>query len=337
MSGQKENDDARGGLKAHGEYASEYHAPVLCKAVVKGLVTNRDGMYVDGTLGGGGHAAALLDSLSERGRVIGIDRDDDALVEAATRLSREVERDRFVAVKGDFRDAGNLLADRGIDLIDGLLLDLGVSSHQLDVADRGFSHRLSGPLDMRMDVAEAGDAAELLNAVDEHELTRILRRFGEEPRARRISAALVAARPIGTTKDLADAVRSAVPPHEVAKSLSRVFQAVRIVVNDELGALEHVLNASLDFVRVGGRIAVISYHSLEDRRVKRFFRSGNFEGTVHRDVFGNSLSPLAEVRPSPVSPDSNETETNPRARSARLRIAERLPGADAAPGRSPHP
>ena len=335
MSGQKENDDARGRLKAHGEYASAYHAPVLCNAVVKGLVTNRDGLYVDGTLGGGGHAAALLDALSERGRVIGIDRDGDALVEAATRLSREAERGRFVVVKGDFRDAGNLLADQGIDLIDGLLLDLGVSSHQLDVAHRGFSHRLSGPLDMRMDVAEMGDAAELLNDVDEHELIRILRRFGEEPRARRIAGVLLAARPLGTTKELADAVRSAVPAHEVAKSLSRVFQAVRIVVNDELGALEDALNASLDFVHVGGRIAVISYHSLEDRRVKRFFRAGNFEGRVHRDVFGNSLSPLAEVRPTPVSPGSDETETNPRARSARLRIAERLPTADAARGHSP--
>ena len=305
------------------KHASGYHAPVLWNDVIQYLVTDPVGTYVDGTLGGGGHTEALLQALKPTGRVVAIDRDDDALAEAAKRLTGDVDSGRLVLLKGNFADAPQLLEAEGITSLSGLLLDLGVSSHQFDAAARGFSHRFDGPLDMRMDTSQGEDARDLLNRLDVGGLIRILSRYGEEPKAPRIAHALVDARPIETTGQLSAIVEKAAPRGQEMKTLSRVFQALRIAVNDELNALDRILEAAPDLIAVGGRLAIISYHSLEDRRAKRMMRSGNPEGTVHRDIYGNSMSPWREVTRRPIVASSEEIEVNPRSRSARLRVAER--------------
>ncbi len=307
-------------------YATAYHAPVLCKTVVKGLVTDRAGLYVDGTLGGGGHSAALLDALAPEGKVIGIDQDAEALAAAEARLAGEMERGRFSTLHGNFGDLQRLLEKAGLDVIDGLLLDLGLSSHQLDVAERGFSFMAEGPLDMRMDARGGVSAEAIVNQWSEHELRQLFYEYGEEPRAAKITRALLAARPIETTAALADAIRSAVPTRDEVKTLSRSFQALRIAVNAELERLEQALHAGLAVLRPGGRMAVISYHSLEDRRVKRFFRYGNLRGEPVRDFYGNLITPWRDLTRKPIAPGEDEIAANPRARSARLRLAERVEG-----------
>ena len=311
-------------------YASGYHAPVLCHAVVDGLITDPEGAYVDGTLGGGGHAAALLDALDEKGRVIGIDRDDDALTEVRRRLKPHIEAGRLVVLAGDFGMMDALLEGIGVKMIDGALLDLGVSSHQLDTDARGFSHSAPAPLDMRMG-ATGETAAAIIARASQKELEVILREFGEEPRARRIAAAIVSARPVSTTNHLAEIVRSCVPREDELKSLSRVFQAFRIAVNDELESLESALHAATKIVRPGGRLAVISYHSLEDRPVKRYLRFGNLDGRPVKDVYGNVQAPWSPITRRPIRPDASEIEKNPRSRSARLRIAARTEQSDREP------
>jgi len=325
MSGYKQDElNAHDRLKQPQRFASEYHVPVLCKTVVKELITSADGIYVDATLGGGGHAAAILEKLSPVGRVVGIDRDDDALNEAESRLSREIKAGRFKARKGNYDELEAILLTLELSEIDGLLLDLGVSSHQLDTPERGFSHRFDASLDMRMNTEDALSAASIVNEWDEWGITMLLKKYGEEPRSRRIAKNIVANRPLSTTKELADLVRQSVPDSQASKALSRTFQAIRMAVNEELDALEKVLVSSSELLRPGGRVAVISYHSLEDRRVKRYFRSGNFQGDVQRDIFGKKLSPWREVTKKPIYPDEAEIAGNPRARSARLRIAERI-------------
>jgi 16S rRNA (cytosine1402-N4)-methyltransferase len=304
-------------------YATAYHAPVLYKEVVEGLVTDPAGTYVDGTLGGGGHAAALLDALDAGGTVIGIDQDPEALEAATDRLRDAAEAGRFRTIRGNFGDLEALLDVHDIEAVDGVLLDLGVSSHQIDEAERGFAYAASGPLDMRMDTDAPLTAADLVNRAEPDELVHILRAYGEEPRAPRIVRALVEARPIDTTGELADAVRSAVYAREEVKTLSRVFQALRIAVNDELVVLERALVAGLQVLKTGGRLAVIAYHSLEDRRAKQFLRYGNFEGEPVRDFYGNLLTPWELVTRKPITASDDEVAANPRARSARLRIAEK--------------
>ncbi len=314
------------GSKAR-RYATGYHAPVLCKAVVDGLITDRSGIYVDGTLGGGGHAAALLDALDEKGRVIGIDRDEEARAEVRGRLANQIRTGRLILLAGDFRDVELHLDKVGVMSVDGVLFDLGVSSRQIDDPERGFSYSQPGTLDMRM--GSAGEtAADIVNDVTEAKLVSILRDFGEERRARRIASSIVAARPVNTTGQLADIVRSCVPKEDEVKTLSRVFQALRIAVNDELAALELALESSTRLVRKGGRLAVISYHSLEDRRVKRYLRFGNFAGQPVKDVYGNVHAPWSPIAPRLIRPDAEEVEFNPRSRSARLRIAERTEFSD---------
>jgi len=301
-------------------FATGYHAPVLLGPTLDALVTETNGTYVDATLGGGGHSAALLERLGSDARVIGVDRDGEALAEATARLGNDR---RFETRHGSFIDLESLVGEDGP--LDGVLFDLGVSSHQIDEAGRGFSFRHDAPLDMRMDRTQPVSAATLVNEADEADLVRMLFVYGEEPRARRIVRALVAARPVETTGQLAEVVRAAVPRLDEAKSVTRVFQALRIAVNDELGALETALEACTRLVRRGGRVAVLSYHSLEDRRVKRFFRTGRFdETTPGRDVFGNSLAPFRDLTRQPVVAPEAEVAANPRARSARLRVAERL-------------
>jgi 16S rRNA (cytosine1402-N4)-methyltransferase len=317
------DNNAQGGSGDPLRYATAYHAPVLCKAVIEGLVTDREGVYVDATLGGGGHSAALLDALALEGRVVGIDQDAEALAEASKRLAADVARQRFTMLRGNFGDLERLLAEADISAIDGLLLDLGVSSHQLDEAERGFSYQAEGVLDMRMNTQSGVSADEVVNHWREEELRQVLWDFGEEKRGRQIARAIVKARPIATTTDLADVIRSAVPTRDEVKTLARVFQGIRIAVNAEMEKLEAVLEAAVNVVRPGGRVAVIAYHSLEDRPVKRFLRYGNLRGEPVRDFYGNLLTPWREITRKPVMADAEEVDANPRARSARLRIAER--------------
>jgi 16S rRNA (cytosine1402-N4)-methyltransferase len=308
------------------QYATEYHAPVLFHAVTERLITDPAGRYVDATLGGGGHAAALLDALAPDAHVLGIDQDPEALRAARTRLSADVDAGRFRAVQGNFGSLRSILKAHDAMPVDGLLLDLGVSSHQIDEAERGFSFQREGPLDMRMDASGGGlTAHQIVNHWDARDIADAIFHYGDERRSRPIARAIIDARPLDTTHDLADAVRSAVPDRDEVKSLARVFQGLRIAVNAELDVLEDVLEQSADVIREGGRIAVISYHSLEDRRVKRFLRYGNFEGKPIRDMYGTLIAPFEEQKPSPIEAGEEEVEANPRARSARLRVAERTP------------
>jgi 16S rRNA (cytosine1402-N4)-methyltransferase len=303
-------------------YATAYHAPVLVREVVEHLAVKPDGVYVDGTLGGGGHSAALLDALGPKARLIGIDQDPEALMVATSRLE-SAAAGRFTPLRGNFADMERLLAEIGLDQVDGVLLDLGVSSHQIDEASRGFAFSAKGPLDMRMNPTTGRSAAELVNHLGEGELASLLRSYGEEPRAHKIARSIVASRPMTTTAELADAVREVVPYKEEVKSLSRVFQALRIAVNDELAVLERALVATLRVLRPGGRIAVIAYHSLEDRRVKQFLRYGNFENEPVHDFYGNLLTPWGLVTRKAIQPEEDEVAANPRSRSARLRVAEK--------------
>ncbi|MDQ7041094.1 MAG: 16S rRNA (cytosine(1402)-N(4))-methyltransferase RsmH [Rhodothermus sp.] len=299
--------------------------PVLCQAVIEGLITQPAGCYVDATIGGGGHTAALLDALAPEGWVIGIDRDPEALEAVRRRLADAIAAGRLQLVQGNFANLEDILDRLGVTSIDGLLLDLGVSSHQLDVGRRGFSFQAEGPLDMRMDPSSPGPtAAQLLEQWSAYELAGVLRHYGEEPRARKLARAIHRARPIRTTAELAEVVRREVPAREATKTLARVFQALRIAVNGELQALERVLEAATRRVRPGGRLAVLSYHSLEDRRVKRFLRYGNLEGKPVRDFYGRLLSPWRPLTRRAIRPSAVEIAANPRARSARLRIAERV-------------
>ncbi|MFW5955680.1 MAG: 16S rRNA (cytosine(1402)-N(4))-methyltransferase RsmH, partial [Rhodothermales bacterium] len=227
-------------------HASAYHAPVLWHTVVRDLITDREGVYVDGTLGGGGHTAALLAALSRAGRVIGIDRDAAAIKEAGQRLSDEEAAGRLTLVHGRFGDVSAHLDTLGIKQVDGLLLDLGISSHQVDLPERGFSYMAEGALDMRMNQAAGPSASDVINEWPERDLAQLFFEFGEEPGSRRIARAIVAARPLSTTRELADVVRSVVPGREEVKTLSRVFQALRIVVNQELAELEQALEGAAE-------------------------------------------------------------------------------------------
>jgi len=296
---------------------TSYHTPVLRDAVVSLLVRRDDGTYVDCTLGGGGHAEAICERLSRRGRLIGIDRDPDATAAAAQRLSpfgRKAE-----IIRASFSEFPVLLGGRGIEAVDGILFDLGVSSHQLDDSNRGFSYRGSGPLDMRMDPSAELTAGVLLNERDAAEIADILFTFGEERYSRRIARRIVEARqraPLETTADLSAAVERSVGKKFLRKSLSRVFQALRIAVNDELLELESALHSAVEMLRPAGRIVVISYHSLEDRIVKAVFKSeSSSAGTRPR---------LMLITKRPLTPAEDEIHGNPRARSAKLRCAERV-------------
>ena len=321
---KKRDLNARDTTEKSLNYASGYHAPVLCNAVVQGLISRTDGIYVDGTLGGGGHTAALLDALEPNGRVVAIDRDDDAIAEASTRLAEALNSGRLTILKGNFANMASLLPEAGFSQVDGILLDLGVSSHQLDAADRGFSFRADGPLDMRMDRHQSDDASDLVNQMEESDLADVIYAYGEERRSRRIARAIVRARPIQSTEQLAYVVRGAAERDHQAKTLARVFQALRIAVNRELDALDKTLLDSTRLLKEGGRLAVISYHSLEDRRAKHFLRSGNLEGEIQKDFFGNRITPWNELTRKAIVADAEEVQENPRSRSARLRIAERI-------------
>ena len=306
------------------------HEPVLLKECLEGLDIRPGGTYVDATLGRGGHSEEILKRLGT-GRLIGIDRDADAIEETAARLS--VYGERFIPARGNFRELGSILDGIGVDRIDGALFDLGVSSPQLDDAGRGFSYMHDAPLDMRMDRSEPLTAADVVNGWPYEELRRILYEYGEERYAPQIASAIVRAREksrIGTTYELVDVIRSALPAkalREKQHPAKRSFQAIRIAVNDELGAIPEALEAAMDRLRHGGRLCVISFHSLEDRLVKNAIASRENGCTCPKDLpvcVCGFVRTMRSVGRKPVLPTEEEINVNPRARSAKLRIAERV-------------
>lgn len=313
---------------------NSWHVPVLLEPVLETLAVRIGGRYVDGTLGGGGHAAAVAERVGPEGVVLGIDQDPAARARAGERLAPFADRVRIAA--GNFSEVVRIVDEHGLRPVDGILLDLGVSSHQLDTADRGFAIRHLGPLDMRMDSESEGiDAAELLNTFSEAEIARILFEYGEESRSRRIAAEIVRARPLRTTEDLVDCVRRTMPfrtrPGEIHPA-TKVFQAVRIAVNRELDVLREAIDAAVSVLAPGGRLVVISYHSLEDRIVKESFRrwAGMREGNDLPTVEPDPEPVLKIVTRKPVVPTESEIRVNPRSRSAKLRCAERHPSLESA-------
>jgi 16S rRNA (cytosine1402-N4)-methyltransferase len=304
------------------------HAPVLLGEALEGLAVRESGTYLDATLGRGGHTAGILERLGEQGRVLAVDRDPEAIAAGQRRFSGD---QRVVVVKGDFSRLGDIVREAGfVAGFDGILLDLGVSSPQLDDPARGFSFLRDGPLDMRMDPESGFSAAQWLDSAGEAEIARVLKEYGEERFARRIARRIVAERgprPFRTTGQLAAVVAEAVPKREPGKHpATRTFQALRMLVNDEIGALESALPAAVALLRPAGRLCVISFHSLEDRRVKRFIRAESEVPEPWRGL--PTIPPEARPRLRPVGkairPSVEETGRNPRARSAVLRVAERL-------------
>lgn len=298
---------------------SEYHNPVLLKASIDALVTNTSGVYADATFGGGGHSREILGRLSPEGRLFAFDRDEDALENA-------IDDPRFILVHNNFRFIHNYAVLHGVQF-DGILADLGVSSHQFDTADRGFSFRFGAPLDMRMNRQGTKTASDIVNSYTQEELEKVLRLFGEVDNARKLAQLIVASRaksPILTTDDLDKSIAAALPAFAEHKYLAKVYQALRIEVNEEMRSLEKFLSGAAGSLKPGGRLAIITYHSLEDRMVKNFIRSGNIEGKEEKDMFGRSGAPLRAVNRKPVLPSEEEIGSNTRARSAKLRVAERI-------------
>jgi 16S rRNA (cytosine1402-N4)-methyltransferase len=291
-----------------------YHNPVLLKQSVDDLVTNPDGIYVDCTFGGGGHSREILSRLSEKGKLFSFDQDLDA-------LKNTIDDPRFTLINQNFRFLENSLLMYGVPQVDGILADLGVSSHQFDEADRGFSTRSNAPLDMRMNVMQGLDAKRVINDYDEEQLADIFYYYGELREARKLARDIVHQRKtksIETTEDLKK-LFSYIPPHKVNKFYAQLFQAIRIEVNQELEVLKEMLVQAYNILKPEGRLVVISYHSLEDRLVKRFLKNGMFEGEPERDIYGNYKKAFELLKSKAIIPDNQEIEENSRARSAKMR------------------
>lgn len=296
-----------------------YHSPVMLCESIDGLDLKKDGVYVDVTFGGGGHSREILKRL-DGGKLIAFDQDADA-------INNKIEDDRFQLVPQNFRYLKNYLKMYGIEKIDGLLADLGVSSHQFDEGSRGFSIRFEGPLDMRMNQKSELTAEKIINEYDEEELIRIFREYGEVKNARKLVFEIVSARlggRIRNTQQLVAVVEQCVSGKQKNKYLAQVFQALRIEVNAELDVLKDLLNQSKEVLRPGGRLVIITYHSLEDRLVKNFLRKGNFKGELEKDFFGNPQLDFKLINKKPIVSSQEELVQNNRARSAKLRIAEKL-------------
>lgn len=298
-----------------------YHVPALLPQVLESLEIKPDGTYVDVTFGGGGHSRAIMERLSPKGHLYSFDQDYDAVANAFKDL-------RFTIIHSNFKYLTNFMAYHDVESVDGLLADLGVSFHHFDEPERGFSFRWDdSPLDMRMNQKAVHTAAQLLEELDGYELTRIFKLYGELKNAPAISRAIVRAReegkPLRTTADLKSVVVPLVNPAREKKDMACVYQALRIAVNDELDSLKRLLTSAARIIRPGGRIAVITYHSLEDRLVKNFLKTGNLDGDTEKDFFGNTKSPFRMLGSKPIVPDEEEIERNPRSRSAKLRVAVR--------------
>ena len=300
--------------------AEGYHVPVLLEESVDGLDIKPGGIYLDVTFGGGGHSKEILRRLDAEGRLFGFDQDEDA-------EKNIVDDERFTFVRSNFRYLKNWMRYYGVEQIDGLLADLGVSSHHFDDETRGFSFRFDAPLDMRMNKRAGMTAADVLNNDSEEQLSDIFYIYGELKNARRIAAAIIQARTarrIETTNDLMEATEKCFQREREKKETAKLFQALRIEVNHEMDALKEMLNGARDLIRTGGRLSVITYHSLEDRLVKNMMKAGNVEGKVVQDFFGRIESPFRQIGGKVIVPSEEEQQSNPRSRSAKLRIAERV-------------
>lgn len=296
-----------------------YHIPVLRQETVDGLGIKPDGIYADMTFGGGGHSREILSRLGPEGRLYSFDQDEDA--------ERNIVNDpRLTFVRSNFRYLKNWMRYYGVEQLDGVLADLGVSSHHLDAEERGFSFRFEAPLDMRMNTRAGLNAADVLNTYSEEQLADVFYLYGELKNSRRIAAAVVKSRrtqPITQTGEFLELLKPLFGRDREKKELAKVFQALRIEVNHEMEALKEMLTAATDLLKPGGRLSVLTYHSLEDRMVKNLIRSGNVEGRITQDLFGRTDAPLRAVNNKVIVPDSDEQERNPRSRSAKLRIAEK--------------
>jgi 16S rRNA (cytosine1402-N4)-methyltransferase len=295
----------------------EYHKPVLLNNSVELLALKREGIYIDATFGGGGHSRLILEKLGPEGRLFGFDQDPDA-------KANQPKDPRFKLIDANFRYLSRMLRLEGIRKVDGILADFGISSHQVDEAQRGFSLRFDAQLDMRMNPERSLSALEVVNDYQEEELYRVLKEYGEITRVKAALDAIVACRPIKTTFQLKEALQTVAPKRKAAQFMAQVFQAIRIEVNEEIKVIEELLEQSPKLLNERGRLVCISYHSLEDRRVKNFFRTGNFEGKPEKDFYGKLLRPLEPITRKPIIPNDKEIESNPRARSAKLRAAEKI-------------
>lgn len=300
--------------------ANAYHVPVLLEESISGLDIHPDGTYVDVTFGGGGHSRAILHHLTEGGRLFGFDQDADA--------ERNIMEDpRFTFVRSNFRFLKNWMRYYGVEKMDGLLADLGVSSHHFDDESRGFSFRFDAPLDMRMNKRDGKTAADIVNEYEEEKLANLFYSYGELRNARKIAALLAQSRKhqrIETTRDFMKVVGSLFRKEQEKKDMARLFQALRIEVNHEMEALKEMLSAATGLLKSGGRLVVITYHSLEDRIVKNLMKTGNCEGRADKDFFGRVELPYKVVNSKVITPSDEEMQMNPRSRSAKLRIAERI-------------
>ena len=300
--------------------SSVYHIPALLDACMAGLAVQPDGTYVDVTFGGGGHSRAILERLGDKGRLYAFDQDEDACV-------NRIEDNRFTFVRSNFRFLKNFMRYYDVDSIDGLLADLGVSFHHFDASERGFSFRFDGMLDMRMNKRAGCTAADIVNTYEEERLADIFYLYGELKNSRKLASVIVkarATRQISTIGDFLDIIKPLFGREREKKELAKVFQALRIEVNREMEALKEMLYAATEALKPGGRLVVITYHSLEDRMVKNIMKTGNIEGKAEKDFFGNVQTPFRLVNNKVIVPDETEIERNPRSRSAKLRIAEKI-------------
>lgn len=301
-----------------------YHVPAMLQECIDGLDIHPDGIYADVTFGGGGHSRAIVERLSESGHLYGFDQDMDA-------YANRIADDRFTFVHSNFRYLRNFMRYYGVEKLDGIMADLGVSFHHFDTAERGFSFRADAPLDMRMNRSGTLDARKVINDYTDEELIRVLKLYGDLRRPAPIVKAILAARSKGeiiTTGQLLDILRPAINPRQEKKELAQVFQALRIEVNGEMQALADFLEATTRVLRPGGRLVVLTYHSLEDRMVKNYLKTGNLNGELEKDFYGRPLTPWRLITRQPLSASAEEVDCNPRARSARLRVAEYCPVAE---------
>ncbi len=297
-----------------------YHIPALLAETIEGLSIKPNGIYVDVTFGGGGHSREVLKQLGEKGQLFGFDQDEDA-------LQNVIDDERFTFVRSNFRYLSNFLKYHGVEKVDGILADLGVSFHHFDEAERGFSFRFEGKLDMRMNTRSPLTAEKVINEYSEEQLADVFYLYGEMHNSRRIASAIVRARSteqIESIEQFLEVLKPFFPREREKKEMAKVFQALRIEVNKEMQVLQELLSQSVETLNENGRLVVLTYHSLEDRLVKNFIRSGNFEGKLEKDFFGNVLSPLKAVNNKVIVASDEEVARNPRSRSAKLRIAEKL-------------